>query len=272
MQFEQHCLNPFGLLIQGTSQQSLSQLDVSQLTQLIGQHGIVLFRGFSAMADQQMIDFASQFGPLLAWDFGYVLDLKIQKKPQNHIFTQGKVELHWDGAFADVEPRFNFFQCLESGATSGGGETTFLNTVKLLQSLPDDQRQLWQDLVIRYTTAKKAHYGGTIEKPLISQHPTTQQMRMQFIEPFNQDNLAVNPVDTQILGWDSHDSDRLLREIIDYCYQSEYFYQHQWVKGDYLLVDNHALLHGRSKFQGHGLERSLKRIHILFDQDPSQLN
>lgn len=254
---------PFGVVVEADGLQKLSSLDPQAIEQLILQHSLVILRGFAPTDDEQMSAFAQCFGDLLAWDFGYVLDLKIQSDPQNHIFAKGRVELHWDGAFAAQEPRYNFFQCLKSSASSGGGETTFLNTVEFLKSLPHDQLAQWQDLTIRYQAQKKAHYGGTIETPLFSQHPTTGKTRMQFIEPFNEDNLAVNPVQTSINGLAKAQSDALLVEIIERCYQSSYFYDHRWHQGDYLLVDNHANLHGRRKFMGQGLNRALKRIHIL---------
>ena len=241
----------------------LAHLNIAELEQVILNQGMVLLRGFDPSSDEQMVAFAKKLGPLLAWDFGYVLDLKINQQPQNHIFSQGKVELHWDGAFAGATPRFNFFQCLQSSAMSGGGETTFVNTCRLLESCSSQQLQQYQDKVIRYFAEKKAHYGGAIEEPLISPHPATKRQRMRFIEPFNEDNMAVNPVETQVQGMSSPQGDAFLRELIAHLYDSDSFYAHQWTQGDYLLVDNHAMLHGRHRFQGEGLTRHLKRVHIL---------
>ncbi|MET1257092.1 TauD/TfdA dioxygenase family protein [Aliikangiella maris] len=254
---------PFGLIIQAEENGSLFSLDKDQIEKSLLDNGLLLLRNFSPTDNEQMCTFASQFGDLMKWDFGYVLELQIRQEPENHIFSQGRVELHWDGAFAHAVPRFNFFQCIEGSAESGGGETTFLNTVKFLESLPADQLEQLQDLVIRYETEKKAHYGGSVEAPLISHHPLTNKLRMQFIEPFNEDNVEVNPVITEVVGKDKEEGDNLLRLINQLCYQSRYFYDHQWIKGDYLMVDNHSLLHGRRRFEGHGLSRSLKRIHIL---------
>lgn len=255
--------HPFGVILQAEQGSALFDLDPQALEQLILDEGLVLLRGFAPTSDDQMSRFARQFGELLQWDFGHVLDLQIKPNPDNHIFSQGRVELHWDGAFASAEPRFNFFQCLQSSAVSGGGETTFLNTVKFLASLPADHKAQLQNLCINYQADKKAHYGGCIETQLINPHPATGADRMQFIEAFNEDNAAVNPVLTTIKDMAQDDSDELLKQIIAWCYQSQYFYDHRWQTGDYLLVDNHALLHGRRRFQGSGLNRALKRIHIL---------
>lgn len=241
----------------------LAQLNIVELEQALSEHGMVLLRGFELSNDESMVSFARKLGPLLAWDFGYVLDLKINEQPQNHIFSQGKVELHWDGAFAGKVPRYNFFQCLASGANEGGGETTFINTVKFFESLPADVQSYYQSQVVRYFTEKKAHYGGAIEEALVSKHPSNDKARLRFIEPFNEDNMAVNPVETSVLGLEQQASDNLLREITARLYASEEFYSHKWTQGEYLLVDNHAMLHGRNRFQGLGLSRHLKRIHIL---------
>ena len=241
----------------------LQHLDVKTVEEMILSHGIVVLKGFKATTNIEMENFAKQLGELLEWDFGYTLELKINENPQNHIFSQGKVEMHWDGAFADKVPRFNFFQCIESSATSGGGETTFINTHKLYNALPDNIRTDLANKVIRYTADKKAHYGGTIQESLYSEHPTTAEPRLRYIEPFNEDNMDVNPVHTQVLGMDNENSDCFLRQFNELIYASPYFYSHQWSKGDYVLVDNHVMLHGRNRFQGAGLSRHLKRIHIL---------
>ncbi|WP_444995829.1 TauD/TfdA dioxygenase family protein [Aliikangiella sp. IMCC44359] len=256
--------NPFfGLIIHAKNDRSLLSLEPNVLEKEILEHGLVIFRGFLSMNNDEMSSFCRQFGDLLEWDFGHVLELQIRANPENHIFSQGRVELHWDGAFASAVPRFNFFQCIEGSAEAGGGETTFLNTVKFLESLPLDQISEFKKLTIRYETEKKAHYGGVIQTPLVSEHPITKELRMQFIEPFNEDNVEVNPVNTQIVGMEREKSDALLKQIVAFCYNSQFFYDHQWNKGDYLLVDNHANLHGRRRFQGQGLNRTLKRIHIL---------
>lgn len=242
---------------------TLEDLNITALEQTVLEHGMVLLKGFNTSDDNQMIDFSKKIGQLLEWDFGYVLDLKINKNPKNHIFSQGKVELHWDGAFAGVVPRFNFFQCLASSADSGGGETTFINTVKFLEDLPKTEHSVYQDKILRYFTEKKAHYGGTIEEKLISTHPQTGKARVRFIEPFNKDNLAINPVKTNVLEITPEKEEVFLHSLIERLYASQHFYSHQWTKGDYLLVDNHAMLHGRHRFQGQGLLRHLKRVHIL---------
>lgn len=254
---------PVGAILQASDHASLFDVESNLLEGLIQQESLVILRGFNSLTDEQMCDFAQQFGDLLKWDFGYVMDLKIRANPLNHIFSEGRVELHWDGAFACAEPKYNFFQCNESSAASGGGETTFLDTVKFLACLPEDHIQQLTNIKIQYKTEKKAHYGGEIQVPLISAHPTTNKPRMRFIEPFNEDNAKVNPVLTKIMEFTRESSESLLRQLTDMCYQSSYFYAHQWKKGDFLLVDNQALLHGRNRFRGYGLNRALKRVHIL---------
>ncbi len=54
-------------------------------------------------------------------------------------------------------------------------------------------------------------------------------------------------------------------------YDPRCMYRHSWHQGDYLIYDNHALLHGRSKIEGN-IARHLQRIHILdgAPQDPSR--
>lgn len=54
-----------------------------------------------------------------------------------------------------------------------------------------------------------------------------------------------------------------LHELLqEKMYDSQYCYKHQWVDGDFVLTDNHGMLHGRLPFVDH-TGRHLMRVHVI---------
>lgn len=256
-------IEPFGISVtEEEGHGSLWDLPPDELEQMVEENKVVVLRGFDILPEAEFTAVASRFGPLLTWEFGDILNLRIEKNPQNHLFTAGRVELHWDGAYIQDVPRFSLFQCLYSEAHAGGGETLFTNTVKLVSEASEDDRLFWSGVRINYRTDKAAHYSGDITVPLLGAHPYTQQPTIRYIEPYNEDNMEVNPVYIKVFGIGDLEEREFLEDFTARLYAPEVMYRHVWRRGDFLIYDNHALLHGRARIQGN-VRRHLQRIHIL---------
>lgn len=263
-------LNPFGALaepvhVQGASRPDLRELDAGTVRGWVARHKLVVMRGFATLGAHELMAFARRFGPLLKWEFGEVLHLQVEDKPQNHLFRGGRVEMHWDGAYLTEVPPYSLFQCLHSSPTASGGETLFTHTGRVLDRLDDELRARWCEARIRYTTAKAAHYCGDVTVPLIQRHLRTGEAVIRFIEPYNEDNLDINPVQVEVEGLPQEAQEPFLREVIRRIYDPAVMLRHAWRTGDFLLYDNQALLHGRARLQGNAARR-LQRIHVLEDR------
>jgi len=256
-------LEPFGGLVIPDKEESIFELKSSSLEELVQEFQLLIFRGFPNVSESDFIQFAKQFGPLLKWDFGEVLNITKQTNPLNHIFDSGRIELHWDGAFVDETPILNLFQCLSGCDNEAGGETVFVNTIELLASFTKEERAQLDHLSLIYETEKKAHYGGVIQEPFISEHPRCGRDRIRFVEPFNEDNEKVNPVTVTAENYGGSDHKAFLMSIIEMLYDDSFVYAHRWHKGDFAIVDNNALLHGRHRFENIQTKRHLQRIHVL---------
>jgi alpha-ketoglutarate-dependent taurine dioxygenase len=254
---------PFGLLVTSANpKQSISAIDPGTLAAMIEQHKAVVMRGFAPFTQEQFIDHARQFGPLLRWEFGELLNLRIEKKPANHLFGAGRVEMHWDGAYLTEVPRLSMFQCLRADHGEDGGETLFTDTEQMLAIATAQERAAWGAARISYSTDKAAHYSGAVTVPLVGRHRDSGAPTVRFIEPFNEDNLEVNPVRVEVLDLPADEQEAFLRGVIARLYDPRCMYRHRWQQGDFLVYDNHALLHGRSKIEGN-IARHLQRIHVL---------
>ncbi|WP_025810127.1 TauD/TfdA dioxygenase family protein [Pseudomonas chlororaphis] len=258
-------LSPFGLVIHAAEPKAVpTSIAPDVLTDLLKEHRVLVLRGFSALEDGPYADFCQTFGELMLWEFGAVLNVRLEQNPKNHLFSKGRVELHWDGAFAQQIPKINVFQCVASSSSGDGGETLFVDTTRLLADASAHERQLWDAIELSYSTEKKAHYGGDIHVRFIDDHPHFPWKVLRFIETENEDNLEVNPVKAVIKGFsDDHvRQEAFVRDLTRRMYADSYMYKHRWKQGDYMLIDNNSVLHGRAKVHGN-VSRHLKRVHVL---------
>lgn len=225
------------------------------------------FNGLSIIHDQEFSDdellayarkLSGQKGELkdqiLHWEFGPIMTMKFDPETPNYLFSTENVPLHWDGAFYR-EPSSLLFYCTETEGT--GGETLFLNTELLWNSLSKDEQEECKKITLVYSTQKKAHYGGEIIVPLVQTHPVTGATIMRMAEEVE---TKLNPVTLKILGTDKAEGfyKRMKEKLAD----PQFLYIHQWKKGDLVVCDNFTYLHGRRSL-GKNLARSFKRVQIL---------
>lgn len=259
-------IHPFGALISSDEikTKNVKDICIAKLTELVFKHKILVLRGFDLIPDIDYIRFCESFGKIMLWDFGAILNVKMEHDPKNHIFSKGRVELHWDGAFTLETPKINIFQCIASSDNSAGGETLFVDTTKVINDTNDIILNQWSQVKLRYSTEKKAHYGGSIEVNFIEKHPHQGHDIIRFIEIDNEDNLGVNPITSSTDGLNGayRNDEEFFKEITDILYNPKYMYRHNWSTGDYMLVDNNSVLHGRAKIKGN-IKRHLKRVHVL---------
>jgi alpha-ketoglutarate-dependent taurine dioxygenase len=258
-------LRPFGLLVQPPGRAGdgadLTRLPPTALARWVGGSRVLVLRGFDPLPRDALASYCRRWGELLEWDFGEVLDLVVHDEPKNYLFTRGAVPFHWDGAFAGQVPSYMFFQCVAAPAPDSGGETTFCDTTAVWWRAAAETRAYWQKIQVSYRTDKVAHYGGEIRSPLVRAHPLTREPALRYAEPLDPAAYG-NPVFLTVSGLSGRGQETFVAEIRDRLYQPEVLYAHSWRDGDYVVVDNHAVLHGRNAFTA-DTPRHLRRVHII---------
>lgn len=213
-------------------------------------------------SDEELLNFAQSLSDksgdlkdkILHWDFGPIMNMKFNPEAPNYLFSNEKVPLHWDGAFYR-EPNYLLFYCTQTSGT--GGETLFLNTEALWESLSLSEKEECRKITLNYSTEKKAHYGGEISVSLVQAHPLTGKTILRIAQKVE---TTLNPVTLKIQGIENPDDfyKRMEEKLCD----PRFLYTHQWEKGDVVICDNFTYLHGRKALEGN-LSRSFKRIQIL---------
>lgn len=253
-------LAPFGLLAEAIGiGADVRNVPIAVLSPLLEDSRILVLRGFSLLDGRDLVDYCASWGEVLTWDFGAILELSVHEDPQNYLFTDGEVPFHWDGAFAAATPSYIVFQCIEAPVDSGG-ETVFCDAVRVFQEASAADKVLWRSITITYCTEKVAHYGGRVTVPLVSAHPHNGLPRLRYAEPLDAGRF-LNPLSVEVTALPSEREDEFFEDMRQRLYQPDVCYTHRWREGDLLIVDNHALLHGRRRFRGS--RRRLQRVHIL---------
>jgi alpha-ketoglutarate-dependent taurine dioxygenase len=256
-------LAPFGAILRAPADGfDLRRIGVGPLRDLVNRHRLLVLRGFRPFEKNAFEDYCSSWGGLLRWNFGAVLELVEQPEPKNYIFASGNVPFHWDGAFADAVPNFQFFQCNRAAPGDAGGETLFCDTVRVYDSAPEELRALWAVLQVTYVTEKVAHYGGRITCPVLATHPVLGVTTLRFNEPPDEDTPRLNVPEVLVEGLGAMPPSRFFAIMRELLHDARHSYAHPWRDGDMLVADNHALLHGRRAFRP-GAPRHLYRVHIL---------
>jgi alpha-ketoglutarate-dependent taurine dioxygenase len=255
-------LAPFGRVVTATDGSAdLRDVDVETFERLTIDAKVLVLRGFPLLSKQDFATYARRWGEILTWDFGEVLDLVIHEDPHNYLFARGDVPFHWDGAFAKATPRFFMFQCVQAPAVGNGGETVFSDTTEVIRRAPDATRALWDSVKIAYRTDKVEHYGGAVTAPLTAKHQATGEPILRYAEPLPPEQY-LNPLWVEVEGVAEPDVEDFLTDLRDRLHADDVCYDHEWRDGDIVVVDNHALVHGRNPFRGNA-SRHLQRIQIL---------
>nr|AAZ39276.1 oxygenase [uncultured organism] len=257
--WQQQLLPTFGMLVHAREAGTpLSSLPADTLRAWAEAESLVILRGFAPPEGDALPSYCRGLGDLLEWDFGAINNLQAQSEAKNYLFTNRAVPFHWDGAFVGRIPHWIFFHCASAPEENTGGETLFCHTPLLLEAVSAAGRAQWENISIRYSTEKLAHYGGSFTSPLLAAHPIHGQTILRYAEPVND----LNPVHLEIQGLPEESHTAFLEGMHTRLYDPAVCYAHAWQTGDIVIADNFTLLHGRRAFL-RPESRHLRRVNIL---------
>jgi alpha-ketoglutarate-dependent taurine dioxygenase len=224
-----------------------------------------VLRGFRTFEGPEAFsDYAARWGEVSVWPFGKVLELVEHENPEDHIFDNNYVPLHWDGMYRPQVPEFQMFHCVQAPLHGQGGRTTFSNTVLALELASASVRSLW-DKVTGHYQRKMEFYDSRTVSPVVTAHPQSGFPVIRYNEPPAAGNgHFVNPPTLEFTGVSVSELAEFHRSLRDALYAPSNFYAHEWQAGDLVVADNYSLLHGREAFVKQA-PRHLRRVHVLGD-------
>lgn len=258
-------VRPFGLLCSARAGETLDDLPVEALRDLVRKHHLLVLRGFRVPASAEgFADYCARWGAISMWPFGRVLEVVEHAQPEDHIFDNSYVPMHWDGMYRPQVPEFQIFHCVSAPAKEQGGRTTFSNTVRALEQASPEARDLWSRATATYRR-KMAYYDSKTASPIIATHPRSGFPVLRYNEPPQaHDTSFINHPGLEFAGLSDEQLPELHRTLRDALYGPGSLYAHAWEVDDVVVADNYTLLHGREAFV-HRAPRHLRRVHVLGD-------
>jgi alpha-ketoglutarate-dependent taurine dioxygenase len=255
-------VDPFGAMFTAVGpRDDVRDLDVEILREHFEREHLIVLRGFRTFEGADDIaTWCESWGQISVWPFGKVLELVERNNPEDHIFDNNYVPLHWDGMYRPQVPEYQVFHCVKAPQDGQGGRTTFANTMLALENASAETRNLWEKATGTYQR-KMEFYDSTTVSPIVTQHPRRGFQVIRYNEPPSAGfGHFVNPPTLEFTGID--DVAELHRTLRDALYDRRNFYAHTWQQGDIVIADNYSLLHGREAFETKA-PRHLRRVHVL---------
>ena len=257
-------IGSFGLCLEPEyAGEDIRDLNVEVLRELVWSERLIVLRGFKTFSSAE--DFAyycERWGEISVWPFGKVLELVERNNPEDHIFDNNYVPLHWDGMYRPQVPEFQIFHCVKAPQASQGGRTTFSNTVSALEGASASVKELWSDVTGSYQR-KMEFYDSKTVSPIVDTHPRRGFSVIRYNEPPQAGfGNFVNPPILEFTGVSRDQVAEFHRTLRAALYAPENFYAHEWQEGDLVVADNFSLLHGREGFETKA-PRHLRRVHVL---------
>ncbi|WP_394827816.1 TauD/TfdA dioxygenase family protein [Pendulispora albinea] len=266
MNYETVPVAPFGIMVCATgAMRDAAELPIAALRELVRRHHLLVVRGFAPFASSDAFaDYCGRWGAVSVWPFGKVLELIEQEAPQDHIFDNNYVPLHWDGMYRPQVPELQIFHCASAPLAGQGGRTTFSNTVLALENAPRAARELWEKVTGVYHR-KMEYYDSKTISPIVTRHPDRGFPVIRYNEPPREgDSTFVNRPTLAFTGVSDEELAEFHRSLREALYAKANFYAHPWREGDLVISDNYTLLHGREAFVSRA-PRHLQRVHVLGD-------
>jgi L-tyrosine isonitrile desaturase/decarboxylase len=243
--------------------QHVSELDIKTLREHFHREQLLVLRGFRTFGtSEEFSAYCEQWGEVSLWPFGKVLELIERENPEDHIFDNNYVPLHWDGMYRPMVPEYQIFHCVKAPLSGQGGRTTFSNTLSALATVSAEDKALWEKVTGIYKRKMEFYHSRTVS-PVIVEHPYKNLFVIRYNEPPSAEKgHFLNPPELEFTGLDAVELDRFHKTLQKALYAPENFYAHEWKQGDIVIADNFSLLHGREAFAAKA-PRHLQRVHVL---------
>jgi alpha-ketoglutarate-dependent taurine dioxygenase len=244
----------FGAVVRGIKVAEIDEPVFRELYDTWLQYALLILPDQHLKRDQQ-IAFAKRFGPL-EFEMTAISNVRSDgtirpEKDNDDVIKilKGNMGWHHDSTYMPVQAKGAVFSAEVVPAT--GGRTGFADMRAAYDALDDDMKARIEGLnayhSLHYSQGKLGHqarkadgeyhgYGfhdGPVPlRPLVKTHPET-----------GRKSLLAGRHAHNIPGLGQDESDRLLRELIDFACQPPRIYHHAWMPGDAVVWDNRCLMH-----------------------------
>jgi len=250
LKFE-HLDAPLGIVVQGINWDEPAADEVRLLNQALRRHLLVVFRGQPSPSRDQLDKFFGRFGNILlkTFDgsfhyntFSHDQKMEIHRRDDgNYIMntTAGTSELVWHQDQFH-RPQLKKISVLEAiDFQEGAAPTYFRDVYTAYELLPPELRYRLENkqavaLDPKLPSPTEMPRLGDAMHPVFTPHPDSGRRA-----------LCINEYTWRIAGMQQTESDKLIKELLEFIELNAPFYAHQWKSGDLVAWDNVGLQHRR---------------------------
>jgi len=265
-----------GLMITPNSNRKIIDLNYNEIVSLFERYGVLLFRGFDLKTNEitEVTDVYTERYAVDATRRAKRFNQSVVRDVDYHNIEKGdsSVLLHSEASFTPAWPEIIWFYC--HIPPKDGGNTILCDGVKLWEKLSVMTQDIFLSEPVRYELkipiAKKRPGKG--KRPWVSRTPGlkggiidwntgllhTAQLRYAVQEGRSTNNLCfANHLivtlesEPQLTGRTMSSGLDIPENIMDEILYNanQLTYDHKWQKGDYLMIDNKRMMHGRREIQ-----------------------
>lgn len=264
---------------------------LAEFKEISATYGVVIVRKNGPTTDDQLIDFARNFG-----DLDSVAQHRTQgigcRLPQDEIFDvsnlngdnqiidlsrdPGKVASgngnslwHADGSFNPRRTSLSMLRAVELPPKGMGGETEFLDCRAAYADLSDKMKEKIESLVAYHSLVhnrKVANPDSPLFKHLdVMTSPLVKHKVAQIHEPSGRPTMYVTSYTHHIDGMDLEEGKELVKELFQHVQQDKYKFTCHWEQpGDFVIWDNCSVLHRATHGTYEGMyRRDMRRVSVF---------
>lgn len=216
----------------------------AQIRELLEQRGVLILRGLHLDKDQQLA-FSHTLGKVQPQGDSGIFKISIDPKENPGAeYLKGSFFWHIDGATDDVP---NFAATLNARTLSRtGGSTYFANTYAAYDDLPEEDKQVYDQLRVVHSFEFVQRWvnpePGSLELAFW-QTRTPKVHPLVWKHASGRKSLVLGSTAEYVQDMDMAQGRALLTRLREWSTQPQFVYRHDWQPGDLLIWDNTGTMH-----------------------------
>lgn len=175
----------------------------------------------------------------------------------------GSRRWHTDGSYNRIPVKYSFL----SGrvVATHGGDTQFADMRAAYDALPEDLRQMVENLEVEHNRLHSrlmSGFPGATEEEIATLAPVHQRLVRRHPRTGRR-SLYLSSHASHIVGWPKPEGMDLLYELSDIATQTGLVYTHKWTENDVVFWDNRFTMHRARRHFPETAPRDMRRVSIM---------
>ncbi len=226
------------------------------------QYGFVIFKKVPTK-NNFIVNFANSVGSIRRTNFGEFFDVKSKPNPNDLAYTSLPLAPHTDNPYRNPVPCIQMLHCIENKVS--GGLSTLVDGYTVTQRLKKDFPNYYKIL-----TEIKVRFQFIDQSVFLEDW--AEMIQLDESENFKQVRFSPRLDFVPLMDKEKLELYYSARKKISELYNSDkYRIEFKLSPGDLLMMDNHRLLHGRTKYDANEGNRFLQGCYIDYDSTEGKL-